>query len=122
MTAARRPSALEAAFEYNWRALGYPANVWQREYRFAPPRLFRFDFANLDSGIAVELDGGTWTGGRHVTGAGFARDAVKNNLAMLHDWRVFHLTADMLALDPAHHLGQIAEALGLDVRGGDNGD
>lgn len=110
----RKPSDLEAAFDFHWKALGYPP-VWLAEFRATcfGTRRFRLDRAEPNTLTAVELDGGTWTGGRHVTGAGYSRDCVKHNMATAAGWRVFHLTADMLALDPAHHLGQIAEAMGL---------
>lgn len=100
-------SELEALFDGTWRLLGYP-DVWTPEYRFAPPRRFRFDRAHPPSRVAVELDGGTWTGGRHTRGAGYERDCVKANLASANGWRVWHLTGDMLRTDPAGHLEPIA--------------
>lgn len=81
-----------------------------REFRFAPPRLFRFDFAFVQERVAVELDGGAWSGGRHVTGKGFQRDCEKLNLATLRGWRVLRYTSDMIEGDPAACLRQI-EAL-----------
>jgi very-short-patch-repair endonuclease len=88
-------SELEALFEFQLRAvLGVTDFV--REYRFHPVRKFRFDFAWPERKIAVEIDGGTWARGRHTQGAGFARDAVKNNLALMDGWRVFHFDADMV--------------------------
>lgn len=100
-------STLEAAFDTLWRQLGYP-DCWEREVAFAAPRKFRFDRAYRIHHVAVELDGGTWSGGRHVSGAGYARDAEKANYAASIGWAVFHLTADMLEDDPAKWLGMIA--------------
>lgn len=88
-------SELEAMFEFQLRAvLGVTDFV--REYKFHPVRKFRFDFAWPERKIAVEIDGGTWNHGRHVSGAGFARDAVKSNLAVLDGWRVFHFDSKMV--------------------------
>lgn len=69
---------------------GLPAPA--REFRFAPPRLFRFDFCWPDRGVALEAEGGIWTFGRHSRGAGLADDADKYNLAAIHGWRVFRVT------------------------------
>lgn len=73
---------------------GLPAPV--AEHRFAPPRRWRFDLAWPERRLAVEVDGGTWIGGRHVTGAGYERDAEKHNAAVLAGWRVLRVTPAMI--------------------------
>ena len=50
-------------------AVGLAAPI--REHRFAPPRRWRFDYAWPDRRLALEVEGGTWTGGRHVRGRGY---------------------------------------------------
>ena len=122
------PSDLEAAFLHYWRALAPGAPEPVAEYRFAAEsvglgpgirerladaglRDWRFDFAWPRRRVAVELEGGTWTGGRHVRGDGFARDCEKYNLAALHGWRVIRLTAGMLEDDPVRWIGQVREAV-----------
>lgn len=60
----------------------------QAEYRFAPPRRWRFDFAWPAHKVALEVEGGVWTGGRHVSGAGFVKDMEKYNAAAVLGWRV----------------------------------
>ena len=67
-----------------------------REFKFLPTRRFRFDFAYPDLKIAVEIEGGSWTGGRHTTGSGFRKDCEKYNLAALTGWKVFRFTTDMV--------------------------
>lgn len=62
------------------------------EYRFSPPRRWRFDFAWPDRLIALECEGGVWTQGRHVRGSGFLRDAEKYNTAALLGWRLLRVT------------------------------
>lgn len=69
------------------------------EYRFAPPRKWRADFAHLESKTLIEIEGGIWTGGRHTTGAGFNRDLEKYFEAQLAGWRVFRLGHDQLTLE-----------------------
>ena len=98
-------SDLERAFAYHWRALGGPPLV--REHRFAPPRRWRMDFVHLPTKVAIELEGGIWTRGRHVRGDGFQRDAEKHNAAQAMGWVVFRLTGGMLRDDPAGAIEQI---------------
>ena len=94
-------SAPERAWDTYWRMFA-PADMqdYVREYRFAPPRRWRFDFAHLRECVAIEMDGGTWTRGRHTRGAGYRNDCEKRNEAQLMDWAVFHFTTDMLRDDP----------------------
>jgi hypothetical protein len=77
-------------------AVGLPAPV--REYRFAPPRRWRFDYAWPDCfpPLALEVEGGVWSGGRHVRGRGFEADCEKYSEATLRGWRVLRVTTAML--------------------------
>ena len=67
-----------------------------REMYFAKPRMWRFDFAWPDQMIALEVDGGIWTGGRHTKGAGYQADCEKLNEAAVLGWRVFRVTSSMI--------------------------
>ena len=68
----------------------------EREYRFHPVRRWRFDFAWPSLKIAAELDGGTWTKGRHTTGTGYRGDCEKRNEATLLGWKVFNFDSSMV--------------------------
>src|SRR5579875_2148816 len=75
----------------------------QREYRFEEHRgpsgrraFYRFDFAWPEKKIAVECEGGHWTGGRHVRGYGFEKDCRKYNRAALLGWKVLRFTSAMI--------------------------
>ena len=43
--------------------------------------------ASMEAALLIEIDGATWTGGRHVTGRGHAADAEKRNAAVLLGYR-----------------------------------
>jgi len=86
---------LAKQFTWAWQAVQGPA--LEAEHKFHPERRFRFDFAHLPSRVAIEIEGGTWVGGRHTTGAGFLRDCEKYNEAALLGWRVVRLTTDQVA-------------------------
>ena len=63
-----------------------------REYKFLTDRKFKFDFAIPLYKIAIEYEGGIFTGGRHVTALGYAKDCEKYNLAVLNGWRLLRYT------------------------------
>jgi hypothetical protein len=65
----------------------------EREYRFAPPRRWRFDFAWPVRKLAVEVEGITYEGGRHQRIDGFEKDCEKYEAALLDGWRVYRTTA-----------------------------
>ncbi|WP_316867334.1 hypothetical protein [Ralstonia mannitolilytica] len=58
----------EETFALHLRAAGIDG--FEREYRFAAPRRWKFDFANPALMVALEVEGGTWTRGRHTSGKG----------------------------------------------------
>jgi hypothetical protein len=69
----------------------------EREVRFHPTRRWRFDQAWLEYKVACEVEGGTWAGGRHVTGSGFERDCSKYNEAAILGWLVIRVTGKHIA-------------------------
>lgn len=85
---------LEDTFAMQARVAGLPA--YEREFRFAPERRWRFDFAWPSANVAVEVEGGTWSGGRHTRGAGYAADCEKYNEAAVRGWTVIRATGDMV--------------------------
>ena len=102
-------SDLEHMFITLWRIIGGPA--LEAEYRFHPQRRFRFDFAYPAAMVAIELEGGQYTGGRHTRPMGYAADCEKYNLAAAMGWRVFRFTRSMLEENPADHLMQVKEVI-----------
>ena len=66
------------------------------EVRFHPTRRWRFDFAHEATLVAIEVEGGTWVGGRHTRPAGFHKNCEKYNAANLLGWTVFRLTPQMI--------------------------
>ncbi len=47
--------------------------------------------------VAVEIEGGIWTGGRHTRGKGYQGDMEKYNAAQLYGWKVLRYTPDQIA-------------------------
>jgi hypothetical protein len=108
-------SQLEQSFIYYAKLAKLSA--WEPEYRFATHHVglgpglrerlaaaglkdWRFDAAWPKKCVYVELEGGVYSGGRHVRGAGFTGDVEKYNAATLLSWRGLRFTADMLKKDP----------------------
>jgi very-short-patch-repair endonuclease len=109
-------SEIEDHLETRMRQLSLPS--MEREYRFAANHVglgpglrrrlayyqlkdWRFDFADLKRMIAVECEGGTYSGGRHVRGAGYEDDCEKYNHAAKLGWRVYRFTSAMVKDDRA---------------------
>lgn len=88
------PAVPVSRFERLLRSVGLPAPV--REHRFHPVRRWRFDYAWIESKIALEVEGGVWTGGRHTRGAGFLGDIEKYNAATVAGWRVVRVVPSKL--------------------------
>jgi very-short-patch-repair endonuclease len=83
-----------------WKAFGIPEPV--SEFKFWPQRRFRFDYAWPKEKIAVEIEGGIWTQGRHSRGPGMMSDMEKYNMAAKMGWRVFRFTPKELANAKVH--------------------
>ncbi|HLB76050.1 MAG TPA: hypothetical protein VJO72_03365 [Candidatus Dormibacteraeota bacterium] len=87
-------SSLEEALLLQITAAGLPRP--EREYQFAKPRRWQFDFAFPARKVAVEVEGGVWIGGRHTRGRGYESDCEKYNEASLAGWRVLRFTPAMI--------------------------
>jgi len=95
-------------------AAGLPTPV--AEYRFAPPRRWRFDWAWLEPRLALEVQGGLFTGGRHSRGPALLREHEKLNRAAALGWRVCFVVPGQMASGEAVLIA--GAALGLCVEQG----
>jgi hypothetical protein len=75
-------------------AAGLPMPI--AEYRFAPPRRWRFDYCWPDLKLALEVQGGIFTRGRHTRGAALLREHEKLNAAAALGYRVLFVTPQQL--------------------------
>lgn len=66
------------------------------EHAFYPTRDWRFDYAWIEPRVALEVEGGVWTHGRHTRGSGFVKDMEKYNAAATLGWRVLRVMPDKL--------------------------
>ena len=76
--------------------IGLPTPV--TEYQFAPPRKWRWDvcFPDSEHKLAMEIDGGIWSKGRHVRGGGFIKDMEKQNAGVMLGWSLLRFTPDQV--------------------------
>ena len=89
-----------------FRSHGIPE--FKTEYKFHTVRKWRFDYAwpvlgtpNLEDGaqcgaLALEVEGGVWSGGRHTSGSGFMKDMEKYNEAVCLGWKIIRCTPQQL--------------------------
>jgi hypothetical protein len=80
------PLTRHLSFDRLCQAAGLPTPV--PEYRFAVPRRWRFDWAWPGSRVALEVQGGLFTGGRHSRGPALRKEHEKLNRAAALGWRV----------------------------------
>lgn len=66
------------------------------EVAFHPTRKWRFDFACEKLMLAIEIEGGVWSKGRHTRPQGYTNDLEKYNNAVLLGWRVLRFTPEQL--------------------------
>ncbi len=84
-----RQTVLEGLIKDICRVLGVEAEY---EYRFHPVRKWRFDVAFPEAMVAVEIEGGVWSYGRHNRAATFLRDMEKYNEATMAGWSILRYT------------------------------
>ena len=82
-------------FELLWKAMRGQELI--KEHRFHPTRKWRIDFWH-NSGVAIEIEGGVWTGGRHTRGKGFIADMEKYNALAERGILVFRIPAHEINL------------------------
>ena len=64
----------------------------EKEWKFHPVRKWRFDYSIPKYKIAIEIDGGVWTYGRHNRSTGYLADMEKFNAAAALGWVVLKFT------------------------------
>lgn len=75
---------------------------WIYEFKFNTGRKFKFDYANLPMKIAVEIEGGIYTGTGHAKTGRYLSDMSKYNDAQLRGWivlRYAHGQENLIAND-----------------------
>lgn len=81
------------------------------ELRFHPTRKWRFDYAFPKYKIAIEVEGGVYSGGRHVRGKGFLNDCEKYSEAAILGWCVIRVPPDNLYT--SYTIGNLKRAIAL---------
>lgn len=101
----------ERLFNHYWRVLAPDRPAPVNGHRFHPTRNWEFDCAWPDVKLAVEIEGGNFSGGRHTRGIGYQNDCEKYNAALSLGWRVYRYTPAMLRDDPSTCVLQVMSAL-----------
>lgn len=90
-------SDLEDELEQQLRSGDIPQD-FERQFKFAAhlKRRYAADFAYPALKLLIEVEGATWSGGRHTTGIGFHNDCVKYNLATLLGYSILRFDNKMV--------------------------
>ena len=86
--------SIATIFAQTCEQFGLPRPV--AEHRFKVDRKWKLDYAWPLQQVALEVEGGVWTKGRHTRPSGFLKDMEKYNTAAAMGWRVLRCTPDTL--------------------------
>ena len=87
-------SQLSDLLKFQMKSAGIPKPF--EELEFHNERKWRFDFAWPQFMVAVEVEGGIWSGGAHTRGAHFISDCQKYNEAAIIGWWVLRFPTNMI--------------------------
>lgn len=74
----------------------------------------KVDFLFRSAGIVLEVQGGTWSGGRHTRGKGYEGDCLKQALLQLEGFTVYYCTGSQVESGQA--LSWVREAIDNDKK------
>ena len=98
---------LENSFLAHWVMLFPQLPPPVRQFKIRNPntgRDWRLDFAWAEELLAVEIQGGAWTGGGHNTALGQQKDYIRHNHLTWKGWRVLYFNTPMLK-----HMADVVE-------------
>ena len=96
----RKGTDWKEVLEIQMQAAGLPEP--EREYLFHEARKWRFDYAWVAEGFALEFEGGIWLQTKEGRSKGhahpkrFLKDCEKYNEAALYGWYVLRVTGEMV--------------------------
>lgn len=92
----KKLSKLEETLALQIRAYKLPAP--KREYKFHESRKWRLDFAYPERipPLAIEVEGGVYTRGRHTRPKGFKADCEKYNTLTLMGWQLLRFEREAI--------------------------
>lgn len=89
------PRDFGAVLDAQCQQAGLPVGV--AELMFHDERDWRFDRAWPDLALAVEIEGGIYSGGRHTRGYGYEQDLVKYAEATVQGWRLLRVSTGQVS-------------------------
>lgn len=108
---ALKSSSLERTLDTCLAMYGRDLPTPVAQHLFHQSREWAFDRAWLEFKVAVELQGGIWTGGAHVRGLGYINDVDKLNSAQVLGWVVLWFTTNHLEDHPEESIELIRQAI-----------
>lgn len=104
-------TSLEDEFLANFRLLSSVGTAPICQHKPNPAREWRLDFAWPDLLVAVEIDGGTASGGAHVRPVGMMQDNEKRNWCRSRGWWVLQFDTLTISNTPGEMIAIVDEML-----------
>lgn len=102
---AKAPSQGEQLMAVHLRAHNI---AFTTEFKFCGSRRWRSDFRIDGTQILIEVEGGTWSGGRHTRGKGYEQDCEKYSWAAANGWTVLRFTTGQIKSGAAIQMVRMA--------------
>lgn len=85
----------EINFYTEWKRLG-GCDLEHNSVEPIPGRKYRLDFADIETKIGIEIQGGADYTKGHALGHNYRRDCEKVNLSQINGWQVYLFTPQMI--------------------------
>lgn len=91
-----------------------PEITIERQAKVIQGRKFAYDFCLPKQRVLIEIQGGTFSGGRHTRGNGYSADCEKLRLATFDNWRILWYDSKSINTEEIERLVEYARAIRVD--------
>lgn len=91
-----------------------PEITIERQVKVIKGRKFAYDFCLPEQRVLIEIQGGTFSGGRHTRGYGYSADCEKLRLATFDGWKILWYDSKSINTKEIERLVEYVRTIGVD--------